>query len=378
MQPFIKWPGGKHDELKIIIPNLPVTINRFIEPFVGGGAVYFAVRNCNAFLINDKSRELIGLYEVIRDQDQDFLGKLEQINHNWVLLEEVIGNHSADLLNMYRVYRENIIDDKTLGVRIEHFIERYQEDFNGLLRRDFNIDLEHFISQIKRNLISKTRRMKKIEILAGNLSDEDILQNIESAFKSGTYMHFRHLYNNLRDYNIGRSFELALFYFIREYCYSSMFRYNSRGKFNVPYGGISYNRKNFSTKIIKLSDRETIERLNHTTICGLDFEDFLNQLQPGPNDFIFLDPPYDTDFSTYAQNTFDQNDQIRLANYLRNTTANFMIVIKNTEFIYDLYKDFNIISFDKKYLVSFQNRNEKNAEHLLITNYRINLGDENG
>lgn len=48
------------------------------------------------------------------------------------------------------------------------------------------------------------------------------------------------------------------------------------------------------------------------------------------------------------------------------------MVIKNTPFIYELYKDheeINIHSFDKEYLVSFMNRNDKKVEHLLITNY---------
>ena len=90
-------------------------------------------------------------------------------------------------------------------------------------------------------------------------------------------------------------------------------------------------------------------------------------------DFIFLDPPYDTEFSTYAKNSFDKDDQARLANYLKNTKAKFMLIIKNTGYIYELYKDngFNIMSFDKKYLVSFMNRNDKKSEHLLITNYNM-------
>lgn len=65
------------------------------------------------------------------------------------------------------------------------------------------------------------------------------------------------------------------------------------------------------------------------------------------------------------------NDHIRLSEFCKNIKSKFMLVIKNTDFIYDLYKEFNIISFDKKYTVSFQNRNEKEAEHLLITNYKI-------
>ena len=88
---------------------------------------------------------------------------------------------------------------------------------------------------------------------------------------------------------------------------------------------------------------------------------------------MFLDPPYDTEFSTYAGNEFGKKDQIRLRDYLKNTKAKFMLIIKNTDFIYNLYNQdgFFIKSFDKKYLVSIKNRNDKDVEHLIITNYEI-------
>jgi len=90
------------------------------------------------------------------------------------------------------------------------------------------------------------------------------------------------------------------------------------------------------------------------------------------NDFIFLDPPYDSEFSTYAQNKFGKHDQERLADYLSDhCQAQFMLVIKNTPTILNLYahKGLTIRAFDKKYLVSFQDRNNRDAEHLIITNY---------
>ena len=111
--------------------------------------------------------------------------------------------------------------------------------------------------------------------------------------------------------------------------------------------------------------------MENTKIYAEDFETFLNKVKPNKNDFIFLDPPYDTEFSTYANNEFDRQDQIRLAQYMKNTKAKFMLIIKNTDFIYNLYNvsGFTLRNFDKKYLVSFQNRNDKCAEHLIITNY---------
>ena len=87
--------------------------------------------------------------------------------------------------------------------------------------------------------------------------------------------------------------------------------------------------------------------------------------------FIFLDPPYDTKFSDYAGNAFTQEDQIRLANFLKNTKAKFLLVIKRTDFIEQLYNDshFKIKTFEKTYQVSFKNSNNRNVEHLVITNF---------
>jgi len=216
--------------------------------------------------------------------------------------------------------------------------------------------------------------MKKIESERGVLPDNDILDNMEAALKSAFYMQFRHLYNNIEKYKIEHSFAVAIFFFIRNYAYSGMFRYNSSGGFNVPYGGIGYNRKNLAKKVDYLQSKELVEHLSKTTIDNLDFEDFFTKNKPKKDDFIFLDPPYDSEFSTYAQNKFTRADQARLADYLINRCeANWMLVIKNTDFIYDLYNkpSINMSSFDKKYLVSFQNRNDKEAEHLIIANYKI-------
>lgn len=370
MQPFIKWPGGKQEELKVIIPNLPGKINRYIEPFVGGGAVYLdESTKANKYLINDKSIELINLYECIKEQNKEFHMKLEAINRNWKLMEWIVEKYIDELIENYIRFRNDELSNLAYHDLLIQFIIQHNDELNGLLETSFNINLKNFINEIERNLINKTARMKKIEKEKGKLPESDILDNLEAAFKSGFYMHFRHLYNNIEKYKINKPFATAIFYFVREYCYSSMFRYNKSCSFNVPYGGISYNRKDFGDKIKRLRDKKLIEHLNNTTIRCMDFQDFLNEVNPAEGDFLFIDPPYDTDFSTYAKNTFDQNDQIRLANYLRSIKASFMIVIKNTDFIYSLYEGLNIKTFDKKYLVSFQNRNDKEAEHLLITNY---------
>lgn len=72
--------------------------------------------------------------------------------------------------------------------------------------------------------------------------------------------------------------------------------------------------------------------------------------------------------------SFDKTDQERLANYLiKKCPAKFMLIIKNTDFILNLYdkQGFYINSFDKKYMVSFKNRNNRDCEHLIVTNYEL-------
>lgn len=376
---FIKWAGGKEKELPIILSNLPKKYNRYIEPFVGGGSVYLNI-NCEDSIINDKSDELIMLYNMIKSNNKEFIKKLKEINYNWVLLENIVADNSKELLNLYNQYvlsKKKSPNNKKIKTdysdKIYEFVLSHAEEFNGLMTEHFNIRIDNFLSEIKKNMISKIERMSKIEDTRGKMTDDNILENIECALKSAFYMHFRFLYNSKIELEISNEFYCAIFYFIREYCYASMFRYNASGKFNVPYGGISYNRKDFDKKIKNLNSTKLRKYMAHTTIYNMDFEDFCNSIKIKETDFMFLDPPYDTEFSTYAGNEFEKKDQIRLRDYLKYTKAKFMLIIKNTDFIYNLYNQdgFFIKSFDKKYLVSIKNRNEKDVEHLIITNYEI-------
>ena len=67
-------------------------------------------------------------------------------------------------------------------------------------------------------------------------------------------------------------YQIANFYFIREYCYGSMFRYNKDGEFNIPYGGASYNKKNLNNKIELMFNREIARTIKNTDIYNQDFD----------------------------------------------------------------------------------------------------------
>lgn len=365
MSPIVKWAGGKEQELKYILPNVPDNFVRFIEPFVGGGAVYFSMGNKNK-LINDKSVELTTLYNNIKYKNKDFISRLQSLQDAWVGLESILDNNIDVFNTTYLKYKANKIAKEDLIKNIELFINDNKTAFKQLLNAELLKHYDIFEKELLRNISAKLVRMKDLEEKKGNLPERDIYDNFECALKGSFYMFIRALYNKYDN--------SEYFYFIREYCYSSMFRYNSNGEFNVPYGGISYNRKNFQRKIDYIKSKELQSHFVSTDIYNLDFEEFLDKIHLSKNDFIFLDPPYDTDFSSYVNNTFDKQDQERLANYLINKCpARFMLVIKNTDFISELYSDkgLYITSFDKTYMVSFKGRNNRDCEHLLITNYPI-------
>ena len=370
LAPLLKWAGGKENELKFIQPLIP-SFDRFFEPFVGGGAVFFSLQASVSY-INDKSTELMNLYKMIAGNDRAFFKMLETMVHHWERISDVVDLNPRELLGMYKPFSDNkYTSDKMKDVVLD-FVLHHVDEFNGMFESSFNKNIENFIREITRNLMNKTSRMKVLESRKGRLSDLDILANIECALKSAYYMHFRYLYNHRQELEIPPSHAAAMFFFIRENAYASMFRYNSQGGFNVPYGGISYNRKGLKKKLDLMKSSDVRYHFSNTVIENMDFDEFLSKHQPGVADFMFLDPPYDSDFSTYSQNEFTKNDHERLAAYLLNKCpSKFMLVIKNTKFISQLYenKGLNIETFDKKYLVSFQDRNDKNAEHLIITNY---------
>lgn len=378
LSPLLKYPGGKDKELVHILPNLPINSTNYYEPFVGGGAVFFAL-NAQKYFVNDKSFELMHLYSLIKDGNTDFLNKISQIDHNWNVIGNVINNHVEEISIIYQSYKTNQFNKQKLYDEITAFVLQNSVEFNGLLSPNFNVGIQNFVNELIKCFKNKIVRMVEIESQKGNLSKDDFIHNIECAFKSAFYMHFRYLYNNAEELNISVSFYIAIYFYIREFCYSSMFRYNKNGKFNVPYGGISYNKKSLNKKLEYFTSKELNEQLQKTTIVCDDYEKFLRDNPPGLYDFMFLDPPYDTGFSTYAKNAFSKRDQERLANYLKNECdCYFMLIIKNTDFILSLYQDgenikndrtLKVNKFRKRYMVSFQNRNDKETEHLVITNY---------
>ncbi len=77
-EPLLKWPGGKRALLKEILPLFPTSFNRYYEPFIGGGAAFFALRPSEAILA-DNNPDLINCYEQVRDNPRVVIDHLREM-----------------------------------------------------------------------------------------------------------------------------------------------------------------------------------------------------------------------------------------------------------------------------------------------------------
>lgn len=360
--PFLKWPGGKTQELAAIAAVAPALTGRFIDPFVGGGSVLLAVPHQVEACVNDASPDLIGLYRAAAERRPTFRDSIHGVAEAW---EELRGFGEA-----YRALADEFLRGASGSITVSSSIRA--QVFKRVLDRAGPGLGETFDVRLSRDIPSKFHRMRRIQAAVGQkLSDLDLLANVEGAIRAAFYMAIRARYNRVRLERSMGDFRLADFFFLREFAYAAMFRFNARGEFNVPYGGISYNRKSLTDKVTLLFGPEMTRRLGHTTWRCADFEHFLGEVAPAPRDFVFVDPPYDSDFSDYDNLAFGGSDQERLQRVLEGQSASVMIVIKDTPLIRRLYRSdrWRVTSADKTYMWTIKSRNDRVARHLTITNY---------
>lgn len=284
MKPILKYRGGKSKEIPAFNQYIP-EFDRYIEPFFGGGAVYFNLEPKKA-IINDINKPLIEFYKDVSLNFERLKNELKEIEN---------------------IYTENRV-----------LFEANKLDYPNERVEDLNEQL---------------------------------------------YYTMRDMFNGKirTDYLFG-----TLYYFINKTAYSGMIRYNSSGEFNVPYGRY----KNFNTDLLTIDHARLLQK---SEIYNSSYRTIFNKAKN--RDFIFLDPPYDTIFSSYgneiATGDFGESEHRLLAQDFRNLDCKAMIIISETVLINELYQDYIIDKYPKRYSVNIRNRFESNANHLVITNYKI-------
>ena len=239
--PIVKWVGGKRQLMFELLKNMPENYNRYFEPFIGGGALFFELQPVNAY-ISDMNEELINLYQVVRDNVDELVADLQK--HD---------------------------------ISKEYFME---------IR---NID--------------RTEEYKN-------------WSNIQKASR---------------------------FIYLNRTCFNGMYRVNSKGEFNVPFGHYKNPRIVDENNLINCSNL-----LQKTEIKHADFSEILKKVKKG--DFVYFDPPYvplseTSSFTSYTKDGFDMDMQFKLRDVcdeLDSMGVKFLLSNSDTKLVNELYENYNI------------------------------------
>jgi DNA adenine methylase len=170
-KPFVKWAGGKRQLLSIITNHIPSEFDRYFEPFLGGGAVFFSLvskpRKAKWF-ISDLNSDLVLSYVTIRDNVKELVSSLE--NHS--------ARYSKDQSGYYYKVRES--NPKNGIDKVSRLIFLNKTCFNGLYRVNskgkFNVPVGRYVNPNivnKENLfeVSKILQSKDISIKCQDFED---------------------------------------------------------------------------------------------------------------------------------------------------------------------------------------------------------------
>lgn len=177
----------------------------------------------------------------------------------------------------------------------------------------------------------------------------------------------RTLYNQLS--NVERASRII---YLNKTCYNGLFRVNQQGEFNAPFG--CYKNPNIVNETVLRAVSDYLNQAKVVFRCG-DFEAAVEGLGEGA--FVYLDPPYDpvtnsSNFTGYDRGGFGREEQVRLKCLCEKMDAQglkFLLSNSATDFILDLYKDFDIRIVQAKRSVNSRGDKRGNVEEVLVKNY---------
>lgn len=158
--------------------------------------------------------------------------------------------------------------------------------------------------------------------------------------------------------------------YLNKTCYNGLYRVNSKGQFNVPFG--NYKKPSiFDSKTL----RKASLLLKDAELRVMTFEDVLGWAEK--DDFVYFDPPYfplsrTADFTAYNKETFGRNQQEKLARVFgKLDSRGCLVMLSNSdhEFVRNLYKDYRVNTVKARRAINCIGGKRGKINELLITNY---------
>lgn len=194
--PFLKWVGGKTQLLPVMLNYIPAHFDTYIEPFIGGGALFFELQPTKAVLA-DSNPELINCYTMVRDQVEDLINVLNSYQYS----EE-----------FYYAMRAETPEDPVL--RAARMIYLNRTCYNGLYRVNkrgqFNVPFGRYTNP----LICDPERLRAASYALRNaeLRCADYLDTLQHYAKPGDFIYIDPPYHPVSKYSDFKRYTVEFFY----------------------------------------------------------------------------------------------------------------------------------------------------------------------
>ena len=191
-QPFLKWAGGKTQLLSELIKRVPAKYNVYFEPFIGGGALYFAIAP-NEAVIADINDDLVNAYSAVRDNPDELLEALSKYKNE------------KDFYYSIRSQDQNKLSETERAARL---IYLNKTCFNGLYRVNksgqFNVPFANYKNP---NLVQTERILAASEILQNTDVRHAGFEKVLVEAKAGDFIYLdppyypKDVYSDFKRYN---------------------------------------------------------------------------------------------------------------------------------------------------------------------------------
>ena len=270
------------------------------------------------------------------------------------------------------------------GAMLFHILQKHPE-IERVVINDINPHLMTAYRTIKDNPLGLIDRLSEQENQYFALEDEEA--------KKAFYLEARKVFNEAELNDVERTMYLI---FLNRTCFNGLYRENSKGKFNVPFGRNLH--PTICNKETILADSELLNRANVTILNG-DFADTVNYFDGNGLNFVYFDPPYrplnaTSSFNSYVKEAFDDDEQRRLGGFLKVLDGQLGVYwmlsnsdcsAKNPEdrFFEDLYGNFYVNRVYASRAINANPAKRGKLTELLVCNYRpewygVNVADSFG
>ena len=206
---------------------------------------------------------------------------------------------------------------------------------------------------------------EKFNKMARTLNNHEVKHSEEYYYEIRNKDRSKSAFARLADYT-----RAARTIYLNKACFNGLYRVNSKNEFNVPFGKKekvnTYEGSNLNLISYYLTN-------NDIKILCEDFESSVATAKKG--DFIYFDPPYDSDtstFNSYTEDGFGKEEQVRLARVFKELSDKgcyVMLSNHNTKLVNELYEGFNIHVIEAKRNINSNGKKRGKVEEVIITNY---------